>query len=182
MMSNKHVVLIGAGMMSATLATLIKKLEQSWHITILERVSLPGMESSNVMNNAGTGHEALCELNYTPEEADGTINTSKAVEIYNQFQVSKQLWAHLVETGDIEHPGEFIQPLPHISFVFGEKNIQFLSKRYEKLQSVPAFKLMDFAKDAYEIEPWSPLIMKERDVNGDPFAATKVDGGAYVNF
>jgi len=181
-MSNKHVVVIGAGMMGATLATLIKKLEPSWQITILERTSLPGMESSNVMNNAGTGHEALCELNYTPEEADGMINTSKAVEIYNQFQVSKQLWAHLVETGDIEHPGEFIQPLPHISFVLGEKNIRFLSKRYEKLQSVPAFKRMEFSKDADEIESWSPLIMKERNVNGEPFAATKVDGGTDVNF
>ena len=181
-MSNKHIVLIGAGMMSATLATLIKKLEPSWQITILERASSPGMESSNVMNNAGTGHEALCELNYTPEEADGTINTSKALDIFNQFQVSKQLWAHLVETGDIEHPGDFIQPLPHISFVLGEKNIQFLSKRYEKLQSVPAFKRMDFTKDADEIEAWSPLIMKERNLNDEPFAATKVDGGTDVNF
>src|SRR5690625_1706248 len=93
--STQTVVLIGAGIMSATLATLIHKLEPNWQITILERVAMPSTESSNVMNNAGTGHEALCELNYTPEEADGTINTSKALDIFNQFQVSKQLWAHL---------------------------------------------------------------------------------------
>lgn len=181
-MSNKHIVLIGAGVMSATLATLIKKLEPTWHITILERASMPGKESSNVMNNAGTGHEALCELNYTPEEADGTINISKAVEIYNQFQVSKQLWSHLVECGDISKPGEFVQSLPHISFVIGEKNVQYLLKRYEKLQSLPAFKQMKFSKDAEEIEVWSPLIMKERNINDEVFAATKVDGGTDVNF
>src|SRR5699024_2371176 len=140
------------------------------------------VESSDVMNNAGTGHEALCELNYTPEEADGTINASKALEIYNQFQVSKQLWSHLVESGDIEHPSEFIKPLPHISFVQSEKNIEFLTKRYEKLQSVPAFQRMSFSEDAREIASWSPLIMKDRDLNGEPFAATKVDGGTDVNF
>src|SRR5699024_131847 len=181
-MSNKHIVLIGAGVMSATLATLMKKLEPSWQITILERAGVPSVESSDVMNNAGTGHEALCELNYTPEEADGTINASKALEIYNQFQVSKQLWSHLVESGDIEHPSEFIKPLPHISFVQSEKNIEFLTKRYEKLQSVPAFQRMSFSEDAREIASWSPLIMKDRDLSGEPFAATKVDGGTDVNF
>jgi len=181
-MSNKNIVLIGAGIMSATLATLIHKLEPNWQITILERASVPGAESSNVMNNAGTGHEALCELNYTPEDAEGTINISKAIEIYDQFQVSKQFWSHLVEVGDIENPGDFIQPLPHISFVEGEKNIHFLKKRYEKLQTVPSFKRMKFSDDADEIGEWSPLIMQDRNLTGEPFAATKVDGGTDVNF
>src|SRR5690625_7999710 len=96
-MARKNVILIGAGIMSSTLAMLIKRLEPEWDITILERAPKPGQESSNVWNNAGTGHEALCELNYTPEEADGTINTDKAVEIYNQFQESKQFWSNRSE-------------------------------------------------------------------------------------
>lgn len=181
-MSNKSVVLIGAGVMSATLATLIKKLEPSWQITILERAGTPSTESSNVMNNAGTGHEALCELNYTPEEANGMINSSKALEIYNQFQVSKQLWSHLVESGDIDNPCEFIKPLPHISFVQGKNNIEYLFKRFEKLQSVPSFKRMSYSTDADEIASWSPLIMKDRNLEEETFAATKVDGGTDINF
>src|SRR5699024_12778574 len=96
-MARKNVVLIGAGIMSSTLAMLIKRLEPEWNITILERAPKPGEESSNVWNNAGTGQEALCELNYTPEEADGNINTDKAVEIYNQFQEYKQFWTNLIK-------------------------------------------------------------------------------------
>src|SRR5699024_2840248 len=122
-MSRKNVILIGAGIMSSTLAILMKRLEPEWNITILERSPEPGQESSNVWNNAGTGHEALCELNYTPEEADGTINADKAVEIYNQFQESKQFWSDLVKEGYIDTPEEFIKPLPHMSFVQGRKNI-----------------------------------------------------------
>lgn len=181
-MSNKHVVLIGAGIMSATLGTLIHKLEPNWQITILERADVPGAESSNVVNNAGTGHEALCELNYTPEDENGNIDISKAIEIFNQFQISKQFWAHLVEVGDIESPGDFIKSLPHLSFVEGEKNIDFLRRRFEKLQSVPSFKGMEFSNSAEEIANWSPLLMEGRDLDGEPFAATKVDGGTDVNF
>src|SRR5699024_6856175 len=147
-----------------------------------ERAGVPSVESSDVMNNVGTGNEVLCELNYTPEEADGTINESKALEIYNQFQVSKQLCSHLVESGDIEHPSEFIKPLPHISFVQSEKNIEFLTKRYEKLQYVTAFQWMSFSEDVMVIVSWLQLIMKDRDLSGETFVATKVDGGTDVNF
>src|SRR5699024_8004552 len=182
MMFNKHVVLIGAGIMSATLGTLIQKLEPSWQITILERADVPGAESSNVANNAGTGHEALCELNYTPEDENGNIDIRKAIEIFNQFQISKQFWAHLIEAGDIENPGDFIKSLPHLSFVEGEKNIDFLKRRFEKLQTIPAFKRMEFSSNAEEIASWSPLLMEDRDLDGEPFAATKVDGGTDVNF
>lgn len=181
-MTNVNVVLIGAGIMNATLATLINKLEPSWQITILERASMASVESSNVMNNAGTGHEALCELNYTPEETDGTINIEKALEIYEQYQISKQFWAHLIEVGDIDNPKEFINSLPHISFVEGEKNIDFLKRRYEKLQTVPAFRRMKYSSDAEEIKKWSSLLMQKRDLNGEPVAATKVEGGTDVNF
>lgn len=181
-MSNKNIVLIGAGIMSATLASLMHKLEPHWQFTILERAGVPSTESSNVMNNAGTGHEALCELNYTPEDENGVINTSKAAEIYDQFQVSKQFWAHLVEAGDIDQPAEFIKSLPHLSFVEGEKNIEFLKKRFEKLQTIPSFKRMKFSEDAEEIAKWSPLIMKQRDLNGEPFAATKVENSSEQTY
>lgn len=179
-MSNKNVVLVGAGIMSATLAMLIKKLEPEWKITILERAAGPGQESSNMWNNAGTGHEALCELNYTPEEADGTINIDKAIEIYNQFQVSKQFWAHLVKEGYMTSPEDFIKPLQHMSFVQGEKDIEFLSKRYKKLSKLPAFEAMQYSEDLDVIKSWSPLIMKDREKHD--VASTKIDGGTDVNF
>src|SRR5699024_5275207 len=146
-MSNKHVILIGAGIMSSTLAMLMKRLEPTWNITILERASDPAQESSNVWNNAGTGHEALCELNYTPEEEDGTIHTAKAIEIYNQFQVSKQFWSSLVKDGYISSPEDFIRSLPHMSFVQGRKNVEYLSKRYEKISTLPAYEKMEYSED-----------------------------------
>src|SRR5690625_3770031 len=179
-MSEKNIVLIGAGIMSATLATLIKKVEPTWNITVLERASAPGQESSNGWNNAGTGHEALCELNYTPENEDGVIEVDKAIEIYNQFQISKQFWSHLVKDGDITNPTEFIQSLPHISFVQGKKNQAFLSKRYEKLSTLPAFQKMEYTEDFDTIKKWIPLMMENREL--EEIASTKMDGGTDVNF
>ena len=179
-MSNKHVVLVGAGIMSATLAMLIKRLEPEWNMTILERATSAGEESSNVWNNAGTGHEALCELNYTPEEEDGSINVDKAVDIFNQFQVSKQFWANLVKDGYMTSPEDFIKPLKHMSFVQGSKNIEFLSKRYQKISKMPAFEKMEYTEDADTIASWSPLMMEDRQ--GEEIAGTKMDGGTDVNF
>lgn len=179
-MTEKNVVLIGAGIMSATLATLIKKLEPTWNITVLERASAPGQESSNGWNNAGTGHEALCELNYTPENEDGSIDINKAINIYNQFQVSKQFWSHLIKEEDITNPAEFIQSLPHISFVQGKKNKEFLSKRYEKLSTLPAFEKMEYTEDLETIKNWIPLMMEDRGL--EEIASTKIDGGTDVNF
>lgn len=179
-MSEKNVVLIGAGIMSATLATLIKKLEPTWNITVLERASAPGQESSNGWNNAGTGHEALCELNYTPENEDGSIDINKAIDIFNQFQISKQFWSHLIKEEDITNPTEFIQSLPHISFVQGKKNKEFLSKRYEKLSTLPAFNKMEYTEDFETIKNWIPLMMEDRGL--EEIASTKIDGGTDVNF
>ncbi|HLR53803.1 MAG TPA: malate dehydrogenase (quinone) [Pseudogracilibacillus sp.] len=179
-MTNKKVVLIGAGIVSATLATLIRKVEPEWEITIFERRGDASEESSNVWNNAGTGHEALCELNYTPEQADGTINVEKAVEIYNDFQVSKQFWSELVKENNISQPSEFINPLPHMSFVHGEKNKAFLSKRYHALRDLPAFEKMEYTEDGETIKEWSSILMKDREEK--EVAATKMDGGTDVNF
>ena len=72
-------MLIGAGIMSATLGALLRLVEPDWSITIIERLDGAAAESSDPWNNAGTGHSALCELNYTPETPDGTIDISKAV-------------------------------------------------------------------------------------------------------
>lgn len=179
-MFNKNVVLVGAGIMSATLATLIKKLEPEWNIMIFERGNEVGQESSNVWNNAGTGHEALCELNYTPEEEDGSINIDKAIGIFNQFQISKQFWSELIKEKNISEPEEFITPLPHISFVQGSKNKDFLEKRYKSLASLPAFESMEYTEDSKAIEAWSSLLMDER--RNQEVASTKIDGGTDVNF
>ncbi|MFD2706433.1 malate dehydrogenase (quinone) [Salibacterium lacus] len=176
-----EVILIGAGIVSATLGTLLNKLQPDWHITIFEKLDTAGKESSNEWNNAGTGHAALCELNYTVEKQDGSIDISKAVKINEQFQVSRQLWSHLVETNDITDPREFIRPLPHISFVSGEKNTAFLRKRYDALAGHPQFQGMEFSEDPKRLMQWIPLMMKDR-TSEKPVAATKADHGTDVNF
>ncbi len=119
------VILIGAGVMSATLGTLLKELVPEWEIKVFEKLGSPGEESSNEWNNAGTGHAALCELNYTPENPDGSVDISKAIGVNEQFQLSRQFWTFLVNKGIIKDPSEFIMPLPHMSMVQGEENIAF---------------------------------------------------------
>lgn len=122
------VILIGAGIMSATLGTLLKELAPDWEITVYEKLAKPGEESSNEWNNAGTGHSALCELNYTPEKPDGSIDITKAVNVNEQFQLSRQFWSYLVSKGLIRNPQDFIRPIPHMSLVEGEENVAFLKK------------------------------------------------------
>src|SRR5690242_3231371 len=136
-MSNREtktdVILIGAGIMSATLGTLLKELVPDWKITVFERLATAGEESSNEWNNAGTGHASLCELNYTVEQPDGTVDISKAIKINEEFQVSKQFWSYLVNSNLIRNPRDFIMPLPHLSLVLGEQNVTFLKNRFEAL-------------------------------------------------
>src|SRR5699024_3052407 len=179
-MSNKvtetEVILIGAGIMSATLGTLLKELVPEWDITVFEKLDKAGEESSNVWNNAGTGHAALCELNYTTEKPDGSIDISKAIKVNEQFQVSMQFWSHLVENGLISNPDDFIMSLPHMSMVQGESNIAFLKKRFEEMTKNPLFKGMEFSDDPETLKEWIPLIMEGRSSN-DPIAATKMDTG-----
>ena len=131
--NNPEVVLIGAGIMSATLALFLKELMPGINITIFERLPRVAEESSDAWNNAGTGHSAFCELNYTTETADGHIDISKAIKIASQFEMSKQFWAYLVQQQFIAAPKNFINHVPHISFVWGEKNVAFLKKRYDAL-------------------------------------------------
>ncbi|KPH74613.1 MULTISPECIES: malate dehydrogenase (quinone) [Bacillaceae] len=175
------VILIGAGIMSATLGTFLKELVPEWDITVFESLSKPGEESSNEWNNAGTGHAALCELNYTVEKPDGSLDISKAIKINEQFQVSMQFWSYLVKNNLIRNPQEFIMPLPHMSMVQGEENVSFLKKRYEAMSKNPLFEGMEFSDNPEKLSEWIPLIMKERQTN-EPIAATKVEYGTDVNF
>lgn len=175
------VILIGAGIMSATLGTLFKELVPEWNIRVFEKLDTAGEESSHELNNAGTGHAALCELNYTSENADGTIDISKAINVNEQFQVSLQFWAYLIKQNLLKNPEDFIMPLPHMSMVRGEDNIDFLRRRFETMNANPLFKGMEFSEDAETLKEWIPLMMENRDVN-DAIAATKIDGGTDVNF
>ncbi|MFT4414501.1 malate:quinone oxidoreductase [Fredinandcohnia humi] len=184
-MSNIHektdVILIGAGVMSATLGTLLKELAPKWEIKVFEKLDKPGEESSNEWNNAGTGHAALCELNYTSEKADGSIDISKAIKINEQFQLSRQFWSYLVESNLIGNPQDFIMPIPHMSMVQGEKDVAFLKKRFEALSNNPLFQGMEYSEDPEKLKEWIPLIMEGRTSN-EPIAATKIDSGTDVNF
>lgn len=175
------VILIGAGIMSATLGALLKELAPDWKITVLEKLTAAGMESTDEWNNAGTGHSALCELNYTVEKADGTMDISKAIKINEQFQLSRQFWSYLVKQKLIDRPQDFIMPLPHISLVQGDNNVRFLKKRYEALAAHPLFQGMEYSEEQDTLRQWVPLIMEERKA-GEAIAATKIDTGTDVNF
>lgn len=145
--TSTDVILIGAGIMSATLGTLLKELAPDWNIKVFEKLATAGEESSNEWNNAGTGHAALCELNYTVERPDGTVDISKAIKVNEQFQISKQFWSYLVNSRLIRNPRDFIMPIPHLSYVHGESNVQFLKRRYDSLSNHPLFAGMEFSDD-----------------------------------
>ncbi|MCP8617248.1 malate:quinone oxidoreductase [Salirhabdus salicampi] len=175
------VILIGAGVMSATLGSLLKELAPEWEIKVFEKLANAGEESSNEWNNAGTGHSALCELNYTYEKSDGSIDINKAIKINEQFQLSRQFWSYLVNSNIIRNPQEFIRPIPHMSFVKGEANVSFLKKRFKALSKIPLFQGMEFSDDPEQLMEWFPLIMEGRKLN-EPIAATKIESGTDVNF
>lgn len=176
------VVLIGGGIMSATLGTLLHELQPDWTITAFERLGDVAMESSNAWNNAGTGHAALCELNYMPEAPDGSVDPARAVAINEQFQQSRQLWATLVERGVLDAPQTFINATPHMTFVRGEKDVEYLRKRYEVLKTQPLFAGIEFSDDSRVINQWAPLLMAKRPKSDEPFAATRVPAGTDVDF
>lgn len=178
---NSDVVLIGAGIMSATLGLLLKELQPDLKIEIFERLDAAALESSDAWNNAGTGHSAFCELNYTPESPDGTINPAKAISIAEQFEVSRQFWSYLVSEGKLASAKEFIKSIPHISFVWGDENVAFLKNRFNVLQANPLFSDMKFSTDPSELKEWMPLVMNGRK-EGEKVAATSMKIGTDVNF
>ena len=175
------VVLIGGGIMSATLGSLISQLQPDWSIRVYERLGEVAQESSNAWNNAGTGHAALCELNYMPEASDGTVSAAKAVSINEQFQISRQYWAYLVSTGALPEPNNFINSTPHMTFVKGKANIEYLKKRVEALRNEPLFPDMEYTEDLERIAKWTPLLAKKRNPK-QKVAATRVASGTDVDF
>jgi malate dehydrogenase (quinone) len=184
--NHPDVVLIGAGIMSATLAVILKELQPDLKIAIFERLESAAQESSNAWNNAGTGHAALCELNYTPERSDDSIDISKALDVNAEFDLSRQFWAYLVKKGSIKDPQSFIHSVPHCSFVRGADNVAFLKKRFQALTTHHAYQGMEYSDDKKQIEEWFPLVMEGRNP-GEQVAATRnrigtdVDYGALTN-
>ena len=167
--------------MSATLGVMLKELQPDLTIHVIERLDTVAAESSDAWNNAGTGHSAFCELNYTPQKDDGSIDCSKAIKIAAQFVQSREFWTYLMEQGYIRNPGDFIRSIPHMSFVEGEENVAYLKKRFKALTQYELFKGMQYSEDADQLAEWMPLVMEGRD----PLvkvAATRMDIGTDVNF
>src|ERR1700743_133800 len=179
--SQPGIVLVGAGIMSATLAVLLKELDPKLDITIFEVLDSPAQESSNAWNNAGTGHAALCELNYTPERSDGSIDISNALAVNGEFDLSRQFWAYLAKKGAIKDPQSFIHAVPHCSFVRGEENVAFLRKRFEALSAHHSYRGMEYADDRKQMEEWFPLVMEGRDPD-EKVAATRNRIGTDVDY
>ena len=178
--TESDIVLIGAGIMSATLGLLLKELNPKYSIEIIERLDRAAAESSDAWNNAGTGHSAFCELNYTPDK-DGTIDTSKALKICEAFEESRQFWSYLVEKKVLNSPKTFINSVPHMSFVWGEQDVDYLKRRHQALTQFPLFEEMKYSEDYKQIEEWAPLIMRDRRMS-QKVAATYMDVGTDVNF
>lgn len=175
------VLLIGGGIMSASLGTYLTELEPNWTVDVYERMGQVAEESSNAWNNAGTGHSAFCELNYTSVGKDGGIDISKAVNVNEQFEVSKQFWAYQVEQGVLNNPRSFINNVPHMSFVWGDENVAFLHKRVDALRHSSLFRGMEISEDHEQIRQWVPLVMEGRDP-AQKVAATRMAIGTDVNF
>ena len=175
------VVLIGGGIMSATLGTLLHALQPDWSIRIYERLGAVAQESSNPWNNAGTGHAALCELNYTPQRPDGTIDISSAVKVNEQWQLSREFWSSLVTNAKLPVDTGFINSTPHMTFVRGAENVDFLRRRWEALTANPLFAGMEYTEDPAVIYRWAPLLVLGRD-KAEPIAATRTEQGTDVDF
>ena len=173
-------VLVGAGIMSTTLAMLLHELDPELRLLMLERLEGPALESSSAVNNAGTGHAGNCELNYTPEQSNNSVSVTKALTINAAFERSLEFWASLSEHGHLDPTG-FLHSLPHISVVWGDEDIAFLHRRYRQLSTFPAFTTMEWSQDPKELIDWMPLVMKGRNKN-IPAAATRVRRGTDVDF
>lgn len=175
------VVLIGGGIMSATLGTYLQELEPEWNIHLYERLDQVAEESSNAWNNAGSGHSAFMELNYTPE-VEGQVQIERATKVTEQFEVSRQFWSHQVETGILGEPDSFIQTVPHIAVVWGEDDVDFLGKRYQAMTQNPLYEGMEYSEDRAELAEWMPLVMAGREGDDTPVAATRMQMGTEVNY
>ena len=179
--SESDVVLIGAGIMSATFGALLREIEPGMTITMFETLRDCAQESSDGWNNAGTGHAGYCELYYTPQRDDGSVDISKALEVNAEFDLSRQLWAFLVEKRVLPDPNAFIHPCPHMSFVWGADHVAYLRQRYKEMSGHHCFRGMEYSEDRSKITEWAPLLMDGRD-DAEPFAATRIITGTEVDY
>ena len=179
--SESDVVLIGAGIMSATLGTFLKELEPSLTISMLETLEDCALESSEAWNNAGTGHAANCEMNYTPQRADGSVDISRALEVNVEFDLSRQFWSYLVRKGAISDPRAFIHPCPHMSFVHDAANVAFLRKRFAAMSAHHCYEGMEYTEDRSKLAEWTPLVVEGRS-SEEPVAATRIVSGTDVDY
>ncbi len=178
---NPDVVLIGSGIMSANLGALLKRLQPDLKIQLYEVTNKLAQEASNGWHNAGTGHAGICELSYTPfVDEQGSVDITKAIHVFQEFEQSKQFWGHAVASGMVDQPRDFINPVPHISFVHGQKQVDFLTSRYQGMSAHHFFRDMEFTTDPETIRRWAPLLIEGREKM--PVAATKMDSGTDVNF
>jgi malate dehydrogenase (quinone) len=172
-------ILVGGGIMSSTLAVLLRELDPKLKILVIEKNSTGIQESTGALSNAGTGHQGFCELNYTPMDENGKVDIKKAIKVCESFEKSKQFWSYLKDKGHIGQ--EFIHSVPHISVVHGQENVNFLKKRYEEMKKICLFSEMEFSDNLDEIESWAPLITKGRD-RTLPIAATRMKRGTDIDF
>ncbi len=174
-------ILVGGGIMSATLAVLLRKANPDLKMCVLERLDEVSLESSNAWNNAGTGHAALCELNYMPDNPQGGLpSAEKAISINQQFQESREFWAGLVSEGILREPESFIHSIPHMTFVQGTKDVDYLERRYKALKDQPLFEGLEFSKDFDQISKWAPLMIEGRP--SSVIAATRIEQGTDVDY
>lgn len=179
---HSDILLIGSGIMSATLGALLKRAFPEKRIRLLEAAEGFSPESSDAWHNAGTGHAGICELSYTPKlEADGSVNVNKAIEIFTQFEKSRQFWSSAVKEGLLQEPRRFLNPVPHVSFVWGAEQVKFLKARYQGLKQHHFFSDMEYTEDPAQILEWAPLLMRGRSEE-EPVAATRMKSGTDVNF
>jgi malate dehydrogenase (quinone) len=179
--SQPDVVLIGAGIMSAAFGVVLKELDPSLSIAVFEVLEDCGLESSDSWNNAGTGHAANCELNYTPQKPDGSVDISNALKVNTEFDLSRQLWSYFVSKGAIADPSAFIHACPHLSFVWGRDNVEFLRARHKAMAAHHCYYGMEYSEDRAVISTWAPLIMEGRSDEA-PFAATRMVTGSDVDY
>jgi malate dehydrogenase (quinone) len=179
--SEPDVILVGAGIMSATLGILLKELEPALNISMFETLDGAALESSDAWNNAGIGHAANCELNYTPERSDGSIDISEALAVNVEFDLSRQFWSYLVTNGAIADPQSFIHPVPHMSFVHGPENVAFLKKRFAAMSAHHCYHGMEHTEDKKKLSEWVPLVMEGRAAD-EQVAATRIITGADVDY
>lgn len=179
--SSVDIVLIGGGIMSATMASVLQIVRPDWSIVMYERSEGVATESSGDWNNAGTGHAGLCELNYTPAQKDGSVSIDKALAVNSQFHESLRYWAHLVRAGSLSDPDRFIRSVPHISYVTGQDDIAYLQTRYEALSSAPAYRTLEFSQDSDQLAEWAPLMFTGRKQTARAAMSRSV-AGTDVNF